>query len=252
MDVDVAERDLLLEVQAHHHHPGDPEENDVEAGDQNAGRIVALRAPSSRPASPGSRTATGPRRTRCRARPRRAGRSRPARRIAASARPRPRSDRRARRRRRAPRRRRLPRSPRHSCRPTADTRPESDAPTRAGATRTTAGCSRASRNRSSPSSSARTSVSPSLTAASAGCASVLASTYHWSVSQGSMTTFERSPCGTMCACGSILASRPSSAISSTMRMRASKRSTPSTAAISRACSWSPSRGPRRRRDCPSA
>ena len=42
------------------------------------------------------------------------------------------------------------------------------------------------------------------TAAIAGCASVLASTYHWSVRYGSMTTPERSPCGTMCVFGSIL------------------------------------------------
>jgi hypothetical protein len=28
-------------VQAHHHHPGDPEEDDVEAGDQGVGRVEA-------------------------------------------------------------------------------------------------------------------------------------------------------------------------------------------------------------------
>ena len=36
VDVDVVERHLLHEVQAHHHHAGDPEEDDVEAGDQRA------------------------------------------------------------------------------------------------------------------------------------------------------------------------------------------------------------------------
>jgi hypothetical protein len=37
----------------------------------------------------------------------------------------------------------------------------------------------------------------------------LALTYHWSVRNGSITTLERSPCGTMCVCGSILSiSRP--------------------------------------------
>ena len=46
-----------------------------------------------------------------------------------------------------------------------------------------------------------------------------------------MTAFDRSPCGTVCACGSIFASRPASAIISTMRSRATKRSRPSTAAI---------------------
>ena len=35
VDVDVAERHLVHDVQAHHHHPGDPEEDDVEAGDQD-------------------------------------------------------------------------------------------------------------------------------------------------------------------------------------------------------------------------
>ena len=34
VDVDVVERDLLHEVEAHHHHAGDPEEDDVEAGDE--------------------------------------------------------------------------------------------------------------------------------------------------------------------------------------------------------------------------
>jgi hypothetical protein len=41
------------------------------------------------------------------------------------------------------------------------------------------------------------SVRPSRTAAIAGCASVCASTYHWSVRKGSITTPERSPCGTV-------------------------------------------------------
>ena len=40
MDIDGVERLLLHEVQAHHHHPGDPEEDDVEAGHQRAGRVV--------------------------------------------------------------------------------------------------------------------------------------------------------------------------------------------------------------------
>ena len=56
-----------------------------------------------------------------------------------------------------------------------------------------------------------------------------------------MTAFERSPCGTACACGSIFARSPASAIISTIRARATKRSWPSTAAMSRAWSWSLSR-----------
>ena len=41
------ERHVLHEVQPHHHHPRDPEEDDVEAGDERVGRIVAreLRGP---------------------------------------------------------------------------------------------------------------------------------------------------------------------------------------------------------------
>ena len=70
-DVDVAERHLAHELQAHHHHARDPEEDDVEAGDQHAGRDRSV-ASSRRAlaASRASRTATAPRRTRCRARPR--------------------------------------------------------------------------------------------------------------------------------------------------------------------------------------
>ena len=92
--------------------------------------------------------------------------------------PRLRSERRAQRRRRAPRRRPPPPSPRHRPRPRARTRPGSDVPTRAGATRTTAGCSRASRSRSSPRSSARTGSGPRGPRRAPAPASVLASTYH--------------------------------------------------------------------------
>ena len=41
MDVDVAERHLAGQLELHHHHPGDPEEDDVEAGDEDARRVVA-------------------------------------------------------------------------------------------------------------------------------------------------------------------------------------------------------------------
>ena len=41
--------------------------------------------------------------------------------------------------------------------------------------------------------SGTTRMSPERTASIAGLASVSASTYHWSVSQGSITTPERSP-----------------------------------------------------------
>ena len=41
-DVDLAERHLTGEVQRHHDHPGDPEEDDVVAGDQHVGRVIRL------------------------------------------------------------------------------------------------------------------------------------------------------------------------------------------------------------------
>ena len=39
MHVDVRERDLAREAQAHHHHPRDPEEEDVARCDQHVGRV---------------------------------------------------------------------------------------------------------------------------------------------------------------------------------------------------------------------
>ena len=54
---------------------------------------------------------------------------------------------------------------------------------------------------------------------------VLASTYHWSVRYGSITTPERSPCGTMCAFGSIFSRKPKSSSRATIFLRAAKRST---------------------------
>ena len=42
MDVDRVEWRFIHEMQTHHHHPGDPEEDDVEAGDEGVGRVVAL------------------------------------------------------------------------------------------------------------------------------------------------------------------------------------------------------------------
>ena len=41
VDVDGVERHLGHEMQAHHHHARDPEEDDVEAGHQHVGRVVA-------------------------------------------------------------------------------------------------------------------------------------------------------------------------------------------------------------------
>src|ERR1700722_6284747 len=42
VEVELVEGDLPLEVEAHHHHPRNPEEDDVEAGDEGGGRIKAL------------------------------------------------------------------------------------------------------------------------------------------------------------------------------------------------------------------
>ncbi|RWX47571.1 hypothetical protein H206_06318 [Candidatus Electrothrix aarhusensis] len=35
MQIDIAERYLIHEMEAHHHHTGDPEKEDVKAGDQH-------------------------------------------------------------------------------------------------------------------------------------------------------------------------------------------------------------------------
>ena len=137
VDVDVLERHLAREMQPQHHHAGDPEEDDVEAGDQDRGRVEAFAARACGRASPGSRTATGPRRTRCRARPRRGAAAPPAHS--------------GRGRRRPPR----PRSPRRTHGRPGHTRPGSDGPTRAGARCTRAGCCASTRNRCSPTGAAR-------------------------------------------------------------------------------------------------
>ena len=55
-DVDLVERDLLHEVQTQHHHPAHPEEQDVEAGDQHRGRVIAFQLGRGvRPAERGER-----------------------------------------------------------------------------------------------------------------------------------------------------------------------------------------------------
>ncbi len=69
-------------------------------------------------------------------------------------------------------------------------------------------------------------IRPSSTAAMASSASGLVLTYHWSVSQGSMTVPERSPFGTFSAWSSTFSSRPMASNSATMALRAAKRSMP--------------------------
>ena len=70
VDEHPGEGNLAGEMQAHHHHPGDPEEDDVKPGDQGVRRIEPLqvRGPF-RPTQGGERPQGGGR-TRCRARPR--------------------------------------------------------------------------------------------------------------------------------------------------------------------------------------
>ena len=43
VDVDGAKRDFVHEMEAHHHHARDPEEDDVEAGHQRVGGIEAVK-----------------------------------------------------------------------------------------------------------------------------------------------------------------------------------------------------------------
>ena len=64
------ERHLAGVLQSREDHAGHPEEDDVVAGNQSVGRDRSIPAPGFYPASPGSRTATAPRRTRCPACPR--------------------------------------------------------------------------------------------------------------------------------------------------------------------------------------
>ena len=42
MDVDLPEGDLIHEVKPHHHHPGHPEKEDVEGGDQDGRGVKEL------------------------------------------------------------------------------------------------------------------------------------------------------------------------------------------------------------------
>ncbi len=42
VDIDRVERHLVHDRKLHHHHPGDPEKDDVEARDQNVGREIPL------------------------------------------------------------------------------------------------------------------------------------------------------------------------------------------------------------------
>ena len=52
VDVDLAKRHLARELEAHHDHAGDPEEDDVEAGHQHRGRVVGLERRASRSGQP--------------------------------------------------------------------------------------------------------------------------------------------------------------------------------------------------------
>ena len=71
VDVDVAERHAAGEVGRRHDHARDPEEDDVEAGDQHRRRQERARARASPRASRASNGTTARTRTTCRARPRR-------------------------------------------------------------------------------------------------------------------------------------------------------------------------------------
>src|SRR5205823_9919562 len=70
-------------------------------------------------------------------------------------------------------------------------------------------------------------MSPFFTACSAGSASLTASTYHWSVSHGSITTPERSPYGVGITRSSTETSTPSSSSFATTALRTSSRDRPS-------------------------
>jgi hypothetical protein len=69
---------------------------------------------------------------------------------------------------------------------------------------------------------------------------LLALTYHWSVSNGSIGTPPRSPCGTMWVCGSIMVEQPFSSILDHDRLRAANRSSRELLDPDRACPRGPS------------
>ena len=70
-------------------------------------------------------------------------------------------------------------------------------------------------------------VAPLSTAAIAGFANSPALQYHCTVSNGSIGTPDRSPCGTACRCGSTRSKNSSRSISATIALRAANRSIPS-------------------------
>ena len=182
VDIDVAEGDLFLEMEAHHHHAGDPEEDDVEAGDQHIGRIVAMRAPGVSSGQPSVEN----------------GQSAEENQVSSTS------------------------SSRVSVtsRAVLGARAAASAACFALLDEDIAVFGIPGRNVMAPPELARDApgldvlqpveigllpilrhedrCGPSRTAASAGCARVLASTYHWSVRHGSSTAPERSPCGTIC------------------------------------------------------
>ena len=177
VEVERLPRPLSHELEALHRHPRVPEEQDVEAGDEDVVRVMALEVLGLLGPARASRTATVLTRTRCRAHPRpaaAAGRQ-PALRASSS----------------LSATKTLPSSayqagmrwPHQSWRETVH------------------GWMFSSQlNQVFFHVSGTTAMSPDRTASIAGLARVAASTYHWSVSIGSITTFERSPNGCMIAC----------------------------------------------------
>ena len=203
MDVDVVERHLVHEVQPDHHHPRDPEEDDVEAGDEHgrSGSSASTSGVSSgQPSVENGHSADENQVSRTSSSRRQAS----SRRAVVYLRP-------------------------ASCARLASvsldedvaiavrTTPGSDGPTRAGAKCTTAGCCASTRNRSSPSSAARTASCPSSTAAIAGFASVVGIDVPL---VGQERLDRRRSSGRRAArhalVGSIFASRPAAAMSATI------------------------------------
>ena len=197
------ERHLPHEVEAHHHHAGDPEEEDVVARLEIARRIE-LRERASSPASRASRTARARSRTRCRAR-RRPARAR-RRRTARSA-----WDRRARRSR---------------VRTPCSRTPGSGDPTRAGARCTSPGCSSSQWSYVFAHSSGMIRVRPSRTASSAGSASGFIFTNHCVEIIGSTMAPERCERGSVSMCGFVPRARPFSSSRFFTALRATNRSSP--------------------------
>ena len=174
-----------MNFEAHHDHARDPEEDDVERGQHQVGRVVVrqvarLVRPAHRGERPEPRAEPGVEHVGLLRRALRRTRTRPASLVARSSR-----------------------------RTARSTTPGCGGPTRAGARCTSRGCCTSTRSRSSPSSRGRSGSAPSSTTRIASSASGSTFTNHCVDTSGSTTVVQRWQVPTLCWCGSTFSSSPS-------------------------------------------